>query len=95
MGIEPEWLSRWPSELSGGELQRFCIARVLSPLTRFLLCDEISSMLDVVSQAQIWQLVVEVADINRLGLLVVTHNTALAGRVCRRVIALPEINDIR
>jgi peptide/nickel transport system ATP-binding protein len=93
MGIEPEWLSRWPNELSGGELQRFCIARVLSPETRFLLCDEISTMLDVITQAQIWRLVLDVADKNQLGMLVVTHNTALANRVCKRVIALPEINE--
>ena len=39
MGIESEWLKRWSSELSGGELQRFCIARVLGPQTRFLVCD--------------------------------------------------------
>ena len=55
MGIEKDWLNRWPSELSGGELQRFCIARILSPDVKFLLCDEITTMLDVITQAQIWQ----------------------------------------
>ena len=40
MGIEKEWLKRWPSELSGGELQRFCIARVLGPDTKFLICED-------------------------------------------------------
>ena len=59
MGIERDWLTRWPSELSGGELQRFCIARALSPRTRFLICDEISTMLDVITQAQIWQVLLE------------------------------------
>ena len=59
MGIESEWLKRWPSELSGGELQRFCIARVLGPQTRFLVCDEITTMLDVITQAQIWELLME------------------------------------
>ena len=51
--IEQAWRNRYPAELSGGELQRFCIARALRPETRFLLCDEISAMLDLVTQAQI------------------------------------------
>jgi peptide/nickel transport system ATP-binding protein len=89
MGIEEEWLSRWPSELSGGELQRFCIARALGPRTRVLICDEISTMLDVITQAQIWELVLRMARENSLGLLVITHNEALAARVCERVVSLP------
>ena len=46
---------RFPSELSGGELQRFCLARALRAETAFLLCDEITAMLNLVSQAQIWE----------------------------------------
>lgn len=94
MGIEEEWLHRWPMELSGGELQRFCIARVLGPESKFLLCDEISTMLDVITQAQIWEYIVETAEKNKLGLIVVTHNMALAEKVCDQVISLPEINHI-
>jgi peptide/nickel transport system ATP-binding protein len=86
MGIEPEWLNRWPGELSGGELQRFCIARVLGPETKFLICDEISAMLDVITQAQIWRIVQNVAERNKLGLLVVTHNRALARKLCQRTV---------
>lgn len=88
MGIEKQWLSRWPGELSGGELQRFCIARVLGPDTKFLICDEISTMLDVITQAQIWQIVLDVAAKNHLGLVVITHNKALARRVCRQTVDL-------
>ncbi len=61
MGIEKSWLNRWPNELSGGELQRFCIARVLGPETKFLVCDEISTMLDVITQAQIWNLLLKIS----------------------------------
>lgn len=94
MGIEHSWLTRWSSELSGGELQRFCIARVLSPKTKFLLCDEITTMLDVVTQAQIWQLLLEIAEERNLGMIIITHNKALAERVCTRLIDLTEINNI-
>ncbi len=95
MGIESEWLKRWPSELSGGELQRFCIARVLGPQTRFLVCDEITTMLDVITQAQIWELLLERARERDLGMAVVTHNMALAERVCSRIVSLPDINGLR
>jgi peptide/nickel transport system ATP-binding protein len=94
MGIEKEWLNRWPSELSGGELQRFCIARVLGPQTRMLLCDEITTMLDVITQAQVWNILTDIAKERKMGMIVITHNMALAKRVCTRIIELPEINHI-
>lgn len=87
--IEPGWLTRYPSELSGGELQRFCLARALNPAVRFLLCDEISAMLDLVTQAQIWNFLLEEAQRRGLGLLVVSHDDALLERVCTRVETMP------
>jgi peptide/nickel transport system ATP-binding protein len=87
-------MTRWPNELSGGELQRFCIARALGRETRFLICDEISTMLDVITQAQIWRLVLQIAEANQLGLIVVTHNLALANKVCDEIIELTDINNI-
>ncbi|CUP12188.1 MULTISPECIES: ABC transporter ATP-binding protein [Clostridium] len=92
MGIEKSWFNRWPNELSGGELQRFCIARVLGPETKFLVCDEISTMLDVITQAQIWNFLLKTSQENELGMLVVTHNIELANRVCDRIIELPKLN---
>lgn len=92
MGIEKSWFNRWPNELSGGELQRFCIARVLGPETKFLVCDEISTMLDVITQAQIWNFLLKILKKNELGMLVVTHNMELANRVCDRIIELPKLN---
>lgn len=88
MGIKKEWLLRHPHELSGGELQRFCIARVLSPKTKFLICDEITSMLDTITQAQIWRIVMDFAKKNNIGMIVITHNMNLAKRICDRIVEL-------
>lgn len=86
LGIEKKWLERWPNELSGGELQRFCIARALSENTRFILADEISTMLDVITQAQIWNYLLKILKERKIGLLAVTHNSVLAERICTRII---------
>lgn len=94
MGIEESWMTRWPTELSGGELQRFCIARVLGPKTKYLICDEMTTMLDVITQAQIWNLLLEIAKKRKLGMVVITHNMALANKVCDRIIELPKINHL-
>ena len=88
LGIERQWLNRWPNELSGGELQRFCIARALSPKTEFLICDEITTMLDPITQAQIWKVLLEISKERKLGMLIITHNKELAKRVCDRNIIL-------
>ena len=88
MGIEKEWLHRWPSELSGGELQRFCIARILTPKTKILICDEISTMLDVITQAQVWNILLDIAKERNMGMAVITHNKALAEKVCTRTVRL-------
>nr|WP_276856363.1 ATP-binding cassette domain-containing protein [Intestinimonas timonensis] len=80
--IEPGWLTRYPSELSGGELQRFCVARALGPATRFLLCDELSAMLDLITQAQIWSFLLEETERRDLGLLIVSHSSPLLERLC-------------
>lgn len=86
LGIQQEWLTRWPHELSGGELQRFCVARALGPNTRFLIADEMTNMLDAITQAQIWQAVTEIAKKREMGIIVVTHEAKLMQRLCHRVI---------
>ncbi|OUQ25986.1 ABC transporter ATP-binding protein [Flavonifractor sp. An135] len=83
--IRPEWLTRYPTELSGGELQRFCIARALGPSTRYLLCDESTAMLDLITQAQLWAFLLEEAEQRNLGLLIVSHSDALLRRLCTRI----------
>lgn len=84
--VEDSWLERYPHELSGGELQRICLVRALDERTRFLLCDEMTSMLDALTQASIWKSVLEIAEARNLGMLVISHDTSLLNRVCGRSI---------
>ncbi|MCL5888087.1 MAG: ATP-binding cassette domain-containing protein [Actinobacteria bacterium] len=88
LSIQPEWLDRYPSELSGGEIQRFCVARTLSPSTRILIADEMTTMLDAITQAQLWRAVRETVDQRGLGVLVVSHERALIDALCDRTVAL-------
>ena len=88
LGIEKDWLERYPRELSGGELQRFCVARSLFAGTQMLLADEISTMLDVITQAQIWNVVLAEAERRNMGLIAVTHNRNLACRIAERTLDL-------
>lgn len=88
LGVREEWLERYPSELSGGELQRICTARALGPELRFLLCDEASAMLDLVTQAKLWRFLLEQVERRGLGMLIVSHDAALLDRLCTRVVSL-------
>ncbi len=87
-GIEKPWLSRFPRELSGGELQRFCVARALMAGPEYLICDEISTMLDVITQAQLWNLLLDEAEKRNMAIIAVTHNRHLAARIAEKEIDL-------
>lgn len=88
LGIEKTWLKRWPNELSGGELQRFCVARALGSQTKFLIADEMTTMLDAITQAQIWHVVLDEAKKQNIGIVVISHEQYLIQRLCDRVIKL-------
>lgn len=91
-GIERAWLTRYPRELSGGELQRFCVARALMSGAQYLICDEISTMLDVITQAQIWNTVLAEAEKRNMAILAVTHNRNLAERIADEIVDLAKIS---
>lgn len=84
LGIEEDWMNRYPQELSGGELQRFCIARALGRDTKFLIADEISTMLDLITQSQIWNFLLKEVKEREIGLLVVSHSEPLLQQVAER-----------
>lgn len=88
LGIQQRWLTRFPHELSGGELQRFCIARALAANPRYLVADEISTMLDAVTQAQIWRFLVAETQARGIGMLFVSHSPALTEHIATRVVDL-------
>lgn len=92
IGIRHAWMDRRPGELSGGELQRFCIARALGPGTRYLIADEMTAMMDAITQAQLWQAVLQHAQEREIGVLVVSHEPGLMMRVCHRVIDFARLN---
>lgn len=76
-GIREAWLARYPHELSGGELMRFCIARALLAEPSYLICDEMTAMLDAVTQAEVWRAVLAITRERHMGLVVVSHSDAL------------------
>ena len=88
LGIQDRWLSRYPHELSGGELQRFCIARAFAVHPRYLIADEVSTMLDAVTQAQIWRFLISETQARDIGLVFVSHSPALTERAATRMVDL-------
>lgn len=92
LSLDPSWLARWPHELSGGELQRIAVARALRPQTRYLIADEMTAMLDAITQAQLWQAILNFARQRNAGLLVISHEVALLSRLCDRMVAMPGLN---
>ncbi len=87
-GIHPGWLNRYPHELSGGELQRVAIARILDPATQYLIADEMTAMLDANTQALIWQIVLTFIRQQQVGLIVISHDEPLLKRLCDRILNL-------
>ncbi len=93
-GLKDNWLGRWPNELSGGELQRFSILRALNPKTKFIIADEISTMLDAVTQVQIWESLLGYCKKNHIGILAVSHDKDLLEVVADDIILFNDINKL-
>ncbi len=86
LSIAAGWLDRYPNELSGGELQRIAVARTLLARPTFIVADEISAMLDPITQAQLWQVLLSRVGTGQLGILAISHDDALLAAVADRCV---------
>jgi len=89
--IDPdEVLGRYPHQLSGGQLQRFLIARVLLIKPEIVICDEITSMIDASSRAGILNLLLELRDKEGLTVMFITHDLGQAQYISDEIMVLKD-----
>lgn len=88
--LSQELLQRKPNEISGGELQRLSIIRVLLLKPIFIFADEITSRLDPISQKEVLLVVKNIVDKEGLSLLLVTHDYELAQILSHKIISLED-----
>ena len=83
LGVSWGWYERYPHEISGGELQRVVLLRALGPRTRYLVADEVTAMLDPITQLEVWQALQARVGAG-LGILAISHDIALLEQVAGR-----------
>lgn len=88
VGLSKSLMYRYPHELSGGQLQRVCIARAISTNPMFMVLDEAISSLDVSIQAQILQLLKELKKDLNMTYLFIAHDLQAVASVCDEVLFL-------
>lgn len=88
VGLSTDLMDRFPSRLSGGQCQRMAIARALVGDPEVLLCDEITSALDVTAQREVVELLVHLHEELGLSIVFVSHDLALVHSFCDRILVL-------
>lgn len=86
VGLSEDFINRYPHELSGGQLQRVCIARAIATKPKFILLDEAVSSLDVSVQLQILDLLKKLKETHKLSYLFITHDLMTVTYLCDKVI---------
>jgi peptide/nickel transport system ATP-binding protein len=85
VGLRMEHMDRFPGQLSGGEIQRIVLARILSLKPKFIVADEPTSMLDVSAQAQILRLMEKVQSETGVSYLFISHEIEVLRAVCDQI----------
>lgn len=101
VGLDESFLNRYPHELSGGQLQRICIARAVAVHPKIILLDEAVSSLDVSTQTQLMDYLIKLRNIYGFSYIFITHDLSTITYLCDRVLffnsgnIVEEVDDIK
>ncbi len=84
-GLSEDIVSKYPHEVSGGQCQRAAAARAIAVGPDLLLCDEVTSSLDVTTQKQMMDLLLSLKKRRRMSFIFICHHAALAQQFCDRI----------
>ena len=88
VGLTPDFVEKYPHEVSGGQCQRAAIARAISVSPKLLICDEATSALDIKTQAQIVKLLRRLCTEKKIAVLFITHDFEILNEISDKILKL-------